>query len=530
MKLLIVDDEELIRLKLKHIASHPSLHFHSIETATNVFEALDSIKKEVPAVILSDIRMPQKSGLDLARYIHEQNLPSKIILITGFSDFEYAKAGIAYQVFDYILKPVDEDGTVSVIHKALHQYMEEQKHQELYQSFQNYYASHQEDIRRQIIQRLLFHPLSLEPKKFMNDMALLDFPFHHYELIGCRHQSRNNSRSLKAELFISYVLEDCFTSVLGKSSLLYSHGNILFCIVPLLQRQREYLDGLHDRLEQAMEDFARQYHQRIKLGISRTGSSLPELDQLREQVTICLNYPQMQSEVAVYYEDLPISFNKLLTVNSEISTMIHLLQDKNREAFLASASSFLCFINKYGENFQRQAINLLLCNLSLCFNGLDLDPALLHRLNSHITDCLQNLDILSHDTEKILSWLESLYDEFTRMGNQSGSILIEQIKSFICDNFHKPLGLTEIADHLRRNPSYISRFIKQQTGQNLTQILTEVRMSHAKTLLKNSNMKIADIAQKTGYPNQQYFNRIFTEQEGMSPSDFRKITQAFKNR
>ena len=87
MKLLIVDDEELIRLKLKHIASHPSLHFHSIETATNVFEALDSIKKEVPAVILSDIRMPQKSGLDLARYIHEQNLPSKIILITGFSDF-----------------------------------------------------------------------------------------------------------------------------------------------------------------------------------------------------------------------------------------------------------------------------------------------------------------------------------------------------------------------------------------------------------------------------------------------------------
>ena len=115
------------------------------------------------------------------------------------------------------------------------------------------------------------------------------------------------------------------------------------------------------------------------------------------------------------------------------------------------------------------------------------------------------------------------------MENQSGSILIEQIKSFIYDNFHKPLGLTEIADHLHRNPSYISRFIKQQTGQNLTQILTEVRMSHAKTLLKNTNLKISHIAQKTGYPNQQYFNRIFTEQEGMSPSDYRKITQTFKS-
>lgn len=530
MKLLIVDDEELIRLKLKHIASHPSLHFHVVETASNVFEALDSIEKEVPAVILSDIRMPQKSGLDLARYIHEQKLPSKIILITGFSDFEYAKAGIAYHVFDYILKPVDEDATLSVIHKALRQYIEEQKHRELYESFQNYYASHQEDIRRQIIQRLLFHPLSMEPKKFMQDVKLLDFPFHHYELIGCRHSSRNNSRSLKTELFVSYALEDCFVSVLGKSSLLYSHGDTLFCIVPLPQQQREYLDGLHDRLEQAMEDFSRQYHQNIKLGISSIGSSLPELDQLREQVAICLNYPQMKLESAIYYEDLPISFNKLLAVNSGISDITRLLQEKNKDAFSASVSSFLSFISKYGENFQRQAIHLLLCNLSICFNGLELEPTLVYRFNSDISNCLQNLDSFIQDPQRILSWLDGLYLEFTNMENQSGNLLIEQIKTFIYDNFDKPLGLTEIADHLHRNPSYISRFIKQKTGQNLTQILTEIRISHAKTLLKNSNMKIADIAQKTGYPNQQYFNRIFTEQEGMSPSDFRKITQAFKSR
>ena len=529
MKLLIVDDEELIRLKLMHIVSNSSLHFQVIETASNVFEALSSIEKEAPAVILSDIRMPQKSGLELARYVYENNLPSKLILITGFSDFEYAKAGIAYHVFDYILKPVDEEATISVIYKALHQYTEEQKHRQLYESFQNYYASHQEEIRRQMIQRLLFHPLSLELQKFIKDENLLDFPFQYYELIGCRHHPSAKSPSLKTELFISYALEDCFVSVFGKSSLLYSHGDTLFCIAPLPHRQRENLDALHDRLEQSMEEFGRQYHQHIKLGISRTGSSLPELDQLREQVSICLNYPQIRCGTAVYYEDLPMAFNKYLTVNSQIGEIIRLLQEKNRNIFFESASSFLSFTAKYGEQFRKQAINLLLCNLSLCLNGLGLDPSLLGRINQEIGFHLENLDSFSRSQEPLLSWLGSLYDEIAIVDNQSDNALVKQIKNFIYHNFDKPLGLTEIAHHFQRNPSYISRLIKQTTGRNLTQIITEIRISQAKTLLKNSNLKISHIAQKTGYPNQQYFNRIFTEREGMSPSDYRKITQTFKN-
>lgn len=529
MKLLIVDDEELIRLKLMHIVSHASLPLQVVETVSNVFEALHSFEKEIPAVILSDIRMPVKSGLDLAKYVYEHKLPSKVILITGFSDFEYAKAGIAYHVFDYLLKPVDEEDTVSVVRRALHEYMEEQKHHELYESFQNYYASHQEEIRWQMIQRLLFHPLSLDPQKSVKDEALLDFPFRHYELIGCRHRSAAKSHSLKTELFISYALENCFLSIFGESALLYSHGDTLFCIAALPCRQREYVDALHDRLEQSMEDFSRQYHQTIKLGISRTGASLSDLDQLREQAVMCLNYPQMQSGVAVYYEDLPIAFNKFLTVNSQISEIIRLLQEKDRSAFAAASSAFWTFAAKYGESFQKQAVNLLLCNLSLCLNGLDLDSALFGKINHEIGCNLENLDSFSRDEKALLSWLNRIYEETAGMNNQSDNILVNQIKTFIYQNFDKPLGLTEIADHFHRNPSYISRLIKQTTGRNLTQIITEIRISHAKTLLKNTNLKISHIAQKTGYPNQQYFNRIFTEQEGMSPSDYRKITQTFKS-
>lgn len=526
MKLLIVDDEELIRLKLKHIVEQSSLKFHAVETASNVFEALDSIAREVPAVILSDIRMPQKSGLEIAKYVCEQNLPSRVILITGFSDFEYAKAGIAYHVFDYILKPIDEIATCDVIRMALRAFQEEQKQQKLYQSFQNYYTSHQEEIRRQTIQQLLSRPHSVDIEKQMKDTNLLSFSFRHYELIGCRHQSKAKSRSLKTDLFISYALENSFSDIFGKDALLYSHGDTLFGIVSL-ENQKDRIDALHDQLEACMEYFTKQYHQNMKLGISRTADSLEELDELREQVSICLSHEQIYSNSVIYYEELPLTYNKLLTVNSSISNLIALLQAKNKTAFREAACSFLIFIKKYNAGFRRQAIHLLLCNVSFYLNNLNIDSAQLRSANDSIDGNLQNLDSFCMDETAVLDWLCRIYDILSVSENPQGSMLIEQVKSYIYQNFDKPIGLAEVADYLHRNPSYISRLIKRETGQNLTQMLTEFRISNAKSLLKNTNMKISDVAWKTGYPNQQYFNRIFTEQVGMSPSDYRKISRAF---
>lgn len=521
-----MDDEELIRLKLKYIVEQSSLKFHSIQMASNVFEALESIGEEVPAVILSDIRMPQKSGLEIARYVWEQNLASRVILITGFSDFEYAKAGIAYHVFDYLLKPIDETATCEVIRRALQDFLEEQKQQKLYQSFQSYYTSHQEDIRRQTIQQLLFRPHSMDIEKQIKDTELFSFSFQHYELLGCRHQSRAKSRSLKTDLFISYALENCFSDIFGKDALLYPHGDTLWGIVSL-ENHRDRMDAFHDQLENCMEYFTRQYQQNMKLGISRMGTSLEELDELREQVSICLSHDQISCNSVIYYEELPLTYNKLLNVNSSISNLIALLQTKNQTAFREAAEAFLAFLEQYNTGFRRQAIHLLLCNLSFFLNNLNFDLAWLRAANNTIDKNLQNLDAFCVDEDAILKWLCQLYDSLSACENPQSSILIDQVKSYIYQNFEKPIGLAEVAEYLHRNPSYISRLIKQETGQNLTQMLTEVRISHAKSLLKNTNMKISDVAWKAGYPNHQYFNRIFAEQVGMPPSDYRKISRAF---
>ena len=94
-------------------------------------------------------------------------------------------------------------------------------------------------------------------------------------------------------------------------------------------------------------------------------------------------------------------------------------------------------------------------------------------------------------------------------------------------NFSQPIGLTNVSEHVNRNPSYISRFIKQATGRKFSEILAELRLEEAKKLLRSSNLKITQIAEQVGYPNLQYFTRVFTGQMNMTPAEYRKITTYF---
>lgn len=98
---------------------------------------------------------------------------------------------------------------------------------------------------------------------------------------------------------------------------------------------------------------------------------------------------------------------------------------------------------------------------------------------------------------------------------------------YIKSNYNQSISLTSVSEYVQRNPSYVSRLIRQHTGKNFTMILTEKRVEASKRLLKETDKKITDISDLVGYPNQRYFNRVFSSYVGMAPNDYRKITQTF---
>ena len=120
MKILIVDDEKIILEKLKMYISQIFTEKENIFTSDNAAKALEIISSQQPDIILTDIRMPGKDGLYISSFVHNNFQDKIVILITGFSDFKYAQTAIKNHVFDYILKPVDENVLKESVLKAIH--------------------------------------------------------------------------------------------------------------------------------------------------------------------------------------------------------------------------------------------------------------------------------------------------------------------------------------------------------------------------------------------------------------------------
>ena len=182
MKILIVDDEYLLREKLVSVLKNSGLPIQKMFACENVFEAMETFDKENPDIVLSDIRMPQKSGLELAKYVHEKSPDTPVILITGYSDFEYAQSAIQNRVFDYLLKPVEAEKLVSCVARARKSQELHEKHQRLYQTFQEYFNQNIRMVKRQYIEGLLFRRVT--GQSVQDQAEALGFDFRKFRLVA----------------------------------------------------------------------------------------------------------------------------------------------------------------------------------------------------------------------------------------------------------------------------------------------------------------------------------------------------------
>ena len=197
------------------------------------------------------------------------------------------------------------------------------------------------------------------------------------------------------------------------------------------------------------------------------------------------------------------------------------------------------FLNKFAKNiasddgvfFTPKSLVKIIVNIIEPKSGILLDPALDKESKDKITESFeQQIHVQSERKTKadyMKYWLEYIADNIQSMHNNDQNQLIQQIYKYLNDNFSQPIGLTNVSEHVNRNPSYISRFIKQATGRKFSEILAELRLEEAKKLLRSSNLKITQIAEQVGYPNLQYFTRVFTGQMNMTPAEYRKITTYF---
>ncbi|MDO5415813.1 MAG: response regulator [Lachnospiraceae bacterium] len=492
-KLIIVDDERIIRESISALIDWKTLDIELVGVCANGIEAYNAILDEAPDIVITDIRMPGMSGLELIKKAAEMDLDTQFIILSGYGEFEYAKEGMRYGVRNYLLKPCNEQQILEAVQKTIQDVRERQQRRKIKES--TFLAA--DTMRHNVISSLLNDALYTDADletAIGSYEPYLDFYHEAYRLFYIYYlepaQLSQFLRLLK-DYCETYMAQISLYSVYVKNTFL------LFCSENRLN-------------DQAMEAFLKKAAVRfapVSLEIqnqrfsSLTGLLSVLLEKIRRYSSIyyihnfhpfyTFNYTAVSHEMEKLY---------LACQNGDAAAVPKLLE------LLGSISDFRFFkqlsislVIKASASDSTAALTSWLKNLE---NEENPDAA-----RQRVTDKLSELLLSASPSEK---------------PHQSSST--RQIIDYIEQNLSNPnLTLKYIAEQqLYMNVDYVSRRFQKETETKFSSYLADLRIQKARELLtRQPQLRVQDVAEQIGFGNNpQYFSQLFKKKLGITPSNF----------
>jgi two-component system response regulator YesN len=493
LKILVCDDEKWIREGIATVIDWASMGIGKVLQARNGRQAADIVKTEKPDVVITDIRMPDFSGIDLIEEIKETVNPKYIIVISGFSDFEYARTSIRLGVSDYLLKPINERSLCEAVRKCLNARNEEE--------FRT------KRLRQGAIRNLnswLNHGTdgSFDIEDFSKEFGIDGEKFTCAKVCRCRRETALKNSDRDMFFFRTGILEP-------KEEITY-----------LLFRNKDEEVGLlfstGSRREIAVTKLFAEEGKTCIVGEGewvRTGEAWISGRQSSQVLRYALLYPERclfrQGELAGRREKSLDTFEEFhLTQPVVLLVNRHFIRYKNR-----IDAMFKRMDESAGEINPGELMDFFMTLTHTVGHLWNMDSLEYHEFCDELASVWRR-DVLY---KKLVS-LPWKLDLDKKIGiNRNYLQALEHIEK----NYSKSLTMTQTAVALELSPSYFSRMFSHCAGESFMKYLTRLRMEKAKTMLKLNNEKIYEIAEKVGYTDYRIFSKHFREYSGVSPSDFR---------
>lgn len=498
---MIIDDEQMIRDGLRSIVDWHAHGFEVIGESENGSDGLAAVLENEPDLILTDIRMPGLSGLEMVEQLRENDYEGMIIILTGYSDFEYAKEAISLNVHNYLLKPIDEE--------ELEKDLEDIKQQLDLEKASDEMTLIQKDINLTEVSRKLNLGIKLNDVDLalMHQDTFLNKDDIYYTVILNRDKPgqktddsvmnflENNSLSK-----VWFSLEECFILVVRNKSFrqltvvlseMIKHvyrltGESVFVTVG--SQAKGYSD-LRQSYEKAMSLFKRRFLFRD------------------QQVIFWDTYVNKMAGEKRHFIESDYLYGLIEVGNLEA---IEVYFDRLEEDLIGSELSAekvkgMC-IKGYIEVKEK-----LEYNYSSAAKVMAKRQAVIDKIYE-----MKNL-------KEIIDFLLVAFEEISReICDGSYDNTIKRLLNYIHKNYDKNLKLEGLARLFNYNSSYLGKIFKTEVGKSFNSYLDEIRLEHAKELLMTEQLKIYEIAERIGYSNVDYFYSKFKKHVGVSPKAYKK--------
>ena len=505
-KLLIVDDEKIERNGIKYLLEEEKLELEIYE-AVNGRDALEFLEKTSVDILLTDVKMPFIDGIELIRRAAPLYADMKIIIFSGYSEFEYAKFAMKMGVVDYVLKPVDPEEFSATIHKIISERDEISIKHEQEQESREYLGKH-------FLYQMVYGNLSegdLKRACEILDEDILDF--HRMMLL-------ETDKEFFGRVGIS--IEDEIKAAVNER-VRYLNLNSQQCVLFLEPEAESGLERgtvLRETAEKLLHMLKTEHDETAYIAISE--SFEPGVESVAEHFKALesLIQEKFYTTGRYIYEESGEEVSESVADIENDSLMKQIKQDIKMKDIMNLRKHFDEMSEKYtGKNpYSQVYVKFIFSNLLKEFydNMPDADEIEQSREieKIYLSNTFDDIkDIMQANIEK----LEKIFGTNPQMIHRE----IEDIKQYIYENYNKELSVNELAEKVYMAPSYLSYIFKIETGQNLSKFIKAYRMEKAKEMLETTHKKVVTISNEVGYENVSYFCQSFREYFGVSPQKFR---------
>ncbi|MCF6411530.1 response regulator [Pseudalkalibacillus salsuginis] len=506
-KVFLLDDEVQVREGMKNRIDWREEGFDYCGDAPDGEVALPLIRKIQPDIVITDIKMPFMDGLELSKILREEMPDIKIIILSGHDEFEYARKAMRIQIAEYCLKPISAGELLKTLHKVSSQIDQEELKKKKMDDLRSEATKNRSMSQEAFLSEICKGFLS--PSEALKKAAQLNV-------------------DLIASFYYVFILETESVSTGTINSIQADYNCLAF-----KSTKKEMVFIMKDETERLLEDEVNELKERLA-GLQNNDSSIVfGFGKVESRIQgIALSYAQAVEDK---------SYNKMVQKNKAQGSEEHILN--NDELFIKTRNRLISFLKDgdpakipaFAENYTsylKDSNNS--APFFIYYSLIDFTLTIKQYMREQRIEDVGLLKEMAN-REVRAGWIREYSEVEAYMADMLKVVMESEIFSSVKVNplilkaqeyihqhfYESELSLQRIADMVNVSPSYFSRMFSQETDKTLVEYITHIRMENAKKLLKSTNDKTYEIAQKVGYSDSHYFCNLFKKVTGMTTRQYK---------
>ena len=543
LKTFLVEDEVVIREMIKKMIPWEQYGFELAGEAADGEMALPLILKSKPDLLITDIKMPFMDGLTLCRLVKKELPDIRIVILSGYDDFNYAKQAISIGVEDYLLKPITKNAFIERLEEIHNRYEHEKTQREYYEKFRLEMQEYEKNASRDFFETLVRADSDLAELYRRADKLNLDIVAEAYNiLIFTPDTSEGNYNSYEGCSDWEAEVQDKINTYFLNHPVAILFRHQVFSYAILVKGQKDTIEKNTEECVKAIQDIMDQTEGRTEwfVAVGKSADRLSMLGHSYRTAVRANSFRYLYDGHILDYQSLETQKENPSDSRREDSVQlrnvnINALNPAILQKFLSSglAEEVDDFIRDYFNAIGQEPMGSLVFRNYVVLNvrfsvlsflkklGCDDSEISGQETENIVDETGKTIEAAVAYCGKILKKAIALRDE--NAGNQNRSVLKLAV-DFIDHNYmDEEISLNKAAHVANVSANHFSALFSQNMGQTFTEYLTDLRMSKAKELLRCTAMRSSEIAGEVGYKDAHYFSYLFKKTQGMTPSEYRKM-------